>query len=302
MVGGIGGGVGSSVEGRVIKRGGDGQHRRLANLAFELLQIFLGDGLVHFVGDDEARLFQQRGIVKFQFLEQLLVIVPRLRGRPCPPCRAAAREFCSARCGAETWPRPTFLCAPSINPGTSQTVSRWKSGYSTMPICGCSVVNGYGATLGRAWEMAVSKRGFARVRITDEADFGHDAQFQKKIALVARLARLRETRRLARGGGEVAIAQSAASAFAQNKLLSVFGEVGDQFAFGSNGGFPDSSSSCSNQFPLRDPPPEWRINSAACWCWSRTIGVRRSSSVLRSASDAQLPLMAIARPACRTEL
>src|SRR6478736_1076876 len=43
--------------------------------------------------------------------------------------------------------------------------------------------------------------GLAGVRITDQADFGHDAEFKKKFALGARLARLRETRRLmARSG------------------------------------------------------------------------------------------------------
>ena len=35
---------------------------------------------------------------------------------------------------------------------------------------------------------------------------------------------------MAGGGGEVAIAQTAASAFAQDKLLAIFGEVGDEFA------------------------------------------------------------------------
>ncbi len=80
------------------------------------------------------------------------------------------------------------------------------------------------------------QRGLARVRITDEADFRDDAKLQQKIAFVARLAWLRESRRLARGGGEIAIAQSAASAFAQNKLLPVLREVGDEFAFGGNDG------------------------------------------------------------------
>jgi len=74
------------------------------------------------------------------------------------------------------------------------------------------------------------QRGLASVRIADEADFSDDAQLKQKIAFVAWFARLRESRRLARSGGEIAIAQSAASAFAQDKLLSVRGEVGDQFA------------------------------------------------------------------------
>ena len=33
------------------------------------------------------------------------------------------------------------------------------------------------------------------------------------------------------GGGEVAIAQATASAFAQHELLAVFGKVGREFAF-----------------------------------------------------------------------
>ena len=75
------------------------------------------------------------------------------------------------------------------------------------------------------------QRGLARVRITDEADLRHDAQFQKVFAFRAGFARLRETRRLMARGGEIAIAQAAASAFAQNKLLAVRREVGDEFAF-----------------------------------------------------------------------
>ena len=75
------------------------------------------------------------------------------------------------------------------------------------------------------------QRGFARVRIADQPDFGHDAQLEKKIAFLARLARLRETRRLARGRRKVPVAQPAATAFAKHELLSVFSEIGDQFAF-----------------------------------------------------------------------
>jgi len=41
-------------------------------------------------------------------------------------------------------------------PRTSQTVSRFQSAYSKMPICGCSVVNGYRDFRPRL-EMAVSK-------------------------------------------------------------------------------------------------------------------------------------------------
>jgi hypothetical protein len=107
------------------------------------------------------------------------------------------------------------MCAPSINPGTSQTVRRFQSSYSTMPICGWSV----------------EQSGFARVGIAHQTDLCHDAQLEQKISFAARLARLRETRRLPCSSGEIAIAQSAASAFTQNKLLPVFRQVGNQLTF-----------------------------------------------------------------------
>ena len=73
--------------------------------------------------------------------------------------------------------------------------------------------------------------GLAGVRITDEADLRHDAKFQKIFAFRARFARLRETRRLMARGRKIAITQSAAPALAQNKLLAVRREVGDERAF-----------------------------------------------------------------------
>ena len=53
---------------------------------------------------------------------------------------------------------------------------------------------------------------------------------------LARLARLRETRGLARGGGKVAVAQAAASALAQDEALAVLRKVGDQLALGLRAG------------------------------------------------------------------
>jgi len=41
----------------------DRQHGRLANLALESLQISLGRRLIHFVGDDQSRPFQQRLVI-----------------------------------------------------------------------------------------------------------------------------------------------------------------------------------------------------------------------------------------------
>ena len=90
------------------------------------------------------------------------------------------------------------------------------------------------------------QRGFARIRITDQPDFGHDAQFEKKIALLARLARLRETRCLARGRRKIPVAQSAAPALAKHELLSVFREIGDQLAL-----FRIASGKFSGGFPAQ---------------------------------------------------
>ena len=216
----------------LVKRGGNRQHLHFFDFRFELLQIFLGDGFVHFVGDDEARFFEQRGIVKFQFAQQLLVIVPRLAvvraghveqqhedfaaldvaQKFVAEADVVVRAFDQARHVADREPFPV-----GIFDDADLRMQR-----------GERIRRDFRARAGNGREQS----GLARVRITDQADFRDDAQFQKKIAFVARLARLRETRRLARGGGEIAIAQSAASAFAQNKLLPVLREVGDEFAFG----------------------------------------------------------------------
>ena len=83
------------------------------------------------------------------------------------------------------------------------------------------MVNGYGAIFGRALEMALEQRRLAGVWITDEADFGDDAKFQPVITFGAVFAGLSEAWCLAARGGEISISQSAASTFAQNKLLPV---------------------------------------------------------------------------------
>jgi len=65
-------------------------------------------------------------------------------------------KFARSRCARNSWPRPTPSLAPSINPGTSATVScRDASGASTVPRMGASVVKGYSATFGFAFEILV---------------------------------------------------------------------------------------------------------------------------------------------------
>ena len=101
-------------------------------------------------------------------------------------------------CRRNSCPSPTLRCAPSINPGTSQAVSRKKSGYSTIPTWGCSVLK---RDRTRLWagpsEIAVSKQGgLAGVGKSNQANVGNDAQLQQKIAFRPRLARLGEAERL----------------------------------------------------------------------------------------------------------
>ena len=60
-----------------------------------------------------------------------------------------------SRCARNSWPSPTPSLAPSISPGTSATTSCRPSDDSTVPSTGESVVNGYSATFGRAFEIRV---------------------------------------------------------------------------------------------------------------------------------------------------
>src|SRR5437762_2739645 len=75
------------------------------------------------------------------------------------------------------------------------------------------------------------QRRFAGVRIANEANIGNDSQLEEIVAFIAGLAGLGKAGRLAGSGGEVAIAETAASGFAENESLAVRGEVGHEFAF-----------------------------------------------------------------------
>src|SRR5438309_1242869 len=72
----------------LVEGGGDGQDGDLFDLRFELLQVFLGDGLVHLVGDDEARFFHERGVWWRAVAKLRLPNPPRppLHKTNCWPC------------------------------------------------------------------------------------------------------------------------------------------------------------------------------------------------------------------------
>ena len=68
---------------------------------------------------------------------------------------------------------PDALARPSIKPGTSATVScRVPSGASTVPRIGASVVNGYSATFGFAFEMRASSDDLPAFGQPDERGVG----------------------------------------------------------------------------------------------------------------------------------
>src|SRR6516225_8713456 len=76
------------------------------------------------------------------------------------------------------------------------------------------------------------QRRFAGIGIADKADFGDDAQLKEEVAFFAWLARLGESRCLARGGGKVAVPQTTAPAFAEHKSLAMLREIRRQFTPG----------------------------------------------------------------------
>ena len=141
--------------------------------------------------------------------------------------------------------------------------------------------------------MAVSKRGFARVGKADQAHVGHDAQFQQKIALPARLARLGEARRLPARGGKIAVAQSAAAAFAQDELLAVLRQIGHQFPF-RGAALRGFLFQVNFHGPFRAGVTDDR---AAGWKLARSVAA--SSLVPASAAGGSAAVHA-AKPACRT--
>src|ERR1035437_6920005 len=82
---------------------------------------------------------------------------------------------------------------------------------------------GIGGDFGAGARDGGQQSRFPGVGIPYQARLGHDAQLKKEIALASRLARLRETRSLARRGGKVAVSQAAASGFAQDEALTMVG-------------------------------------------------------------------------------
>ena len=90
------------------------------------------------------------------------------------------------------------------------------------------VVNGYAATLGRAFEILPQERRLARVRHPDERGVGQELQPELEVRLVAGQARLGEARRLARGGREALVPAAARAAARENRARLRVREVGDE--------------------------------------------------------------------------
>ena len=59
-----------------VEGGGHGKNRNLADAALKFLEALFGDGFVHFIGNHQARFFEEGGIVEFEFLQKIFVVVP----------------------------------------------------------------------------------------------------------------------------------------------------------------------------------------------------------------------------------
>ena len=118
--------------------------------------------------------------------------------------------------------------APSISPGTSATTSCLPSGASTVPRTGASVVNGYSATFGFAFEMRRISDDLPGVRQADERGVGKQLEPQLENGVFAREPDLGEPRRLARRRGEALVPAPARSASGYQNAGARARQVGDE--------------------------------------------------------------------------
>ena len=99
-----------------------------------------------------------------------------------------------------------------------------------MPSTGCSVVNGYSATFGFAFEMRAIKRRLSGIRQAHERGVGEQLQMQLDVALVARRPDLGETRHLPGRRDEARVAPPAVTALRQHDARAGVRQIGDQVA------------------------------------------------------------------------
>ena len=128
------------------------------------------------------------------------------------------------------WPRPAPWLAPSMRPG--------HVGDRRPPLVLVAEVEDAEVRLERRERVigdlragrreGGEQRRLAGVREADEADVGDEAELEAEPALLARLAVLGVLRRLVGGGLEVGVAESAASAAGDHRLLAGRDEVGQR--------------------------------------------------------------------------
>ena len=121
----------------------------------------------------------------------------------------------------------TLVRALDETRGISATVTRAKSGYSTTPIIGSSVVKGIGRNLGMRVGEAREERRFTRVGITDKPRVGDRFQLELELASLAFLAVLVTARRLVGGRLEIHVAATTATTVAEDEFIARLGQVGD---------------------------------------------------------------------------
>ena len=145
----------------------------------------------------------------------------RSRGRACAPARGARGTRARAR-------RPRSR--PRSSPGTSATTSCRPSGDSTVPSTGCSVVNGYSATFGRAFEMRVSSDDLPAFGRPTSAASASSLRCSSMSSSSPGRADLREARHLPRRARRSARCRARRGRPSRARRARRMREVGDQVA------------------------------------------------------------------------
>ena len=186
-------------------------------------------GQVDLVEHDEHRLLEQRRVVGRELVADDLVVPA---GSRTAPSTTWSRIRVRSTWRRKAWPRPGPADAPSIRPGTSAIVGRRPS---PSPQVHHAEVRLEGRErvvrdLRRRGGERREQRGLAGVRQPDEPDVGDQPELEAEPALLAGLAPLGVLRRLVGGRREVGVAEAAAAAPRDHRLLPDRDEVGDQLA------------------------------------------------------------------------
>ena len=219
----------------LVEGGGDGQDLGAGNAPFEFAKVRFGVGFVHFVGDHQARTVDESGVIVPEFLKQAVIVIPGQSTVHGGHVEQDNKRLAALDVAEEGMTEPdvavgAFDEAGYVADGDPGVVRVFDN--ADMGIEGGEGVGGDAGTRGRD---CGQQRGFAGIGVADEADLGQEPQFEPEMTFFARFTGLGESGCLPRGGGEIAIAQAASAAAAEQELLAVLGEIGDEFSAQSIG-------------------------------------------------------------------